>query len=80
MSEHTVLFIGDCHIDNAKLIDTLKEHDIVVIGAGSPVTMLNTVDLVSAMEIAAWKTPSYLNQPEYGHYRKDFRTGKPLRY
>lgn len=64
-------------------------YEVIVIGPGmslprdiSPThnrhsLFENEVDLQSLKDLISFKRSGY---PEHGHYRVDFRTGKPLRY
>ena len=64
-------------------------QEVVIIGAGMsiPRNLLSVEDRMSLLETAV-KPKSLIDQisfkrsgyPEYGHYRVDFRTGKPLRW
>lgn len=71
--------------DNA--VERIAEHirngdqQVLVIGAGSPSIIHGDLHCGRNLADLAVKVFSPVSHyPEYGHYRKDFRTGKPLRY
>ncbi len=72
----------DCIVLNedgavAKIIERVKSHDVVLVCGGSPVIG----DMhCGKMDFKVIDIFTSKNVPEHGHYRVDFRTGKPLRY
>jgi hypothetical protein len=69
-----------------RLLD--EKYNVVVIGAGMPMprdispthnrlSLIEEMNPSSLKDLVSFKRSGY---PEYGHYRVDFRTGKPLRY
>jgi hypothetical protein len=81
MFPDVVLVVGDDDQRTVELITRkiLPEHQILLIGSGSYNSMASEA-LIAAVESFDIYQLQKSAVPEYGHYRVNFRTGKPLRY